>query len=86
MRGRHETVEELEIVNLNQDDTGKTLRIGSKIEGELKQELIHCMRSHANVFALTHNDMLGIDPEVACHKLAIKKGARYVRQKRRYFN
>lgn len=74
MRGRQEPVEELETVNLNQDSTGKTLRIGSKIEGELKQELIHCMRSHANVFAWTHDDMPMIDPEVACHRLAIKKG------------
>ena len=30
--------------------------------------------------------MPGIDPGVACHKLAIKKGARPVRQKRRCFN
>ncbi|XP_052297264.1 uncharacterized protein LOC127902396 [Citrus sinensis] len=30
--------------------------------------------------------MPGIDPEVACHKLAVKKGARAVRQKRRCFN
>ena len=30
--------------------------------------------------------MPGIDPEVACYKLAIKKGARAVRQKRMCFN
>ena len=30
--------------------------------------------------------MTGIDPGVACHKLAIRKGARPVRQKRRCFN
>lgn len=79
-------VKELETVNLNQDGMGKTLGIGSKIEGELKQELIHCMRSHAYMFAWTHDDIPGIDPEVACHRLAIKKGARSVRQKRMYFN
>ncbi|KAH9802528.1 hypothetical protein KPL71_001423 [Citrus sinensis] len=38
------------------------------------------------VFAWTHEDMPGIDPEVACHKLTIRKGARTVRQKRRCFN
>ena len=37
-------------------------------------------------FAWTHADMLGIDLEVACHRLAIKKGARMIRQKRRCFN
>ena len=38
------------------------------------------------MFAWTHEDMPGIDPEVACHRLAIRKGARPVRQKRRCFN
>ena len=44
------------------------------------------MRAHADVFAWTHEDMPGIDPEVACHRLAIKKGVQPVRQKRRCFN
>ena len=47
---------------------------------------MHCLRAHADVFAWAHEDMLGIDPEVACHRLAIKNGARAVRQKRRCFN
>ena len=42
---------------------------------------MHCLRAHADVFAWTHDDMPGIDPEVACHRLAIKKGARPVRKK-----
>ena len=36
--------------------------------------------------AWSHEDMLGIDPGIACHKLEIKKGARPVRQKMRCFN
>ena len=47
---------------------------------------MHCLRAHADVFAWTHEDMSGIDLEVACHRLAIRKGARPVRQKRRCFN
>ena len=47
---------------------------------------MHCLRAHADVFTWTHDDMPGIDPEVACHRLAIKKGARPVRQKRICFN
>ncbi|XP_024033590.1 uncharacterized protein LOC112095713 [Citrus clementina] len=35
---------------------------------------------------VSHEDMPGIDRGIACHKLAIKKGARPVRQKMRYFN
>ena len=47
---------------------------------------MQCLQAHADVFAWTHEDMSGIDLEVACHKLAIKKGARAVRQKMRCFN
>ena len=47
---------------------------------------MHCLRAHADVFTWTLEDMPRIDPEVACHRLAIKKGARAIRQKRRCFN
>ncbi|KAH9688200.1 Ribonuclease H [Citrus sinensis] len=85
-KGRQEPVEDLETVSLGPENPGKTIRIGSRLKGEQKQELVKCLEAHADVFAWTHEDMPGIDPEVACHKLAIKKGARAVRQKRRCFN
>ena len=85
-KGRQEPVEDLETVSLGPENPGKTIRIGSRLKGEQKQELVKCLQAHADVFAWTHEDMPGIDPEVACHKLAIKKGARAVRQKRRCFN
>ena len=71
---------------MEQDDLGKTIRIGSRLKEEQKWELVQCLRAHVDVFAWTHEDMPGIDPEVACHRLAIRKGARAVRQKRRSFN
>ncbi|XP_024042632.1 uncharacterized protein LOC112099511 [Citrus clementina] len=85
-KGRQEPVEDLEAVSLGPENPGKTIRIGSRLKGEQKQELVKCLQAHADVFAWTHEDMPGIDPEVACHKLAVKKGARAVRQKRRCFN
>ncbi|XP_052295858.1 uncharacterized protein LOC127901870 [Citrus sinensis] len=84
--GRQEPVEDLETVSMGPENPGKTIRIGSRLKREQKQELVKCLQAHADVFAWTHEDMPGIDPEVACHKLAIKKGARAVRQKRRCFN
>ena len=84
--GRQEPVDELETVSLRPENPGKTIRIESRLKEEQKQELVQCLRAHADVFAWTHEDMSGIDPEVACHKLSIKKGARAVRQKRRFFN
>ncbi|XP_024033455.1 uncharacterized protein LOC112095582 [Citrus clementina] len=85
-KGRQEPVEDLEAVSLGPENPGKTIRIGSRLKGEQKQELVKCLQAHADVFAWAHEDMPGIDPEVACHKLAVKKGARAVRQKRRCFN
>ncbi|KAH9684964.1 Ribonuclease H [Citrus sinensis] len=84
--GRQEPVEELETVSLGPEEPGKTIRIRSRLNEEQKQELVQCLRAYADVFAWTHEDMSGIDPEVACHKLAIKKGAQAVRQKKRCFN
>ncbi|XP_024036873.1 uncharacterized protein LOC112096894 [Citrus clementina] len=72
--GRQEPVEDLETVSMGPENPGKTIRIGSRLEGEQKQELVKCLQAHADVFAWTHEDMPGIDPEVACHRLAIKKG------------
>ncbi|KAK9190984.1 hypothetical protein WN943_019594 [Citrus x changshan-huyou] len=79
-------VEELETVSMGPENPGKTIRIGSRLKEEQKQELVQCLQAHTDVFAWAHEDMPGIDPEVTCHKLAIKKGARAVRQKRRCFN
>ena len=50
------------------------------------EELVRCLRAHTDVFAWTHEDMPGINHEVACHRLAIRKDARPIRQKRRCFN
>ncbi|XP_024037570.1 uncharacterized protein LOC112097200 [Citrus clementina] len=72
--GRQEPVEDLETVSMGPENPGKTIRIGSRLEGEQKQELVKYLQAHADVFAWTHEDMPGIDPEVACHRLAIKKG------------
>ena len=57
----------------------KVLRIGSKLKGELKANLIHFLRSNLDVFAWCHADMIGIDPGVMSHHLNIdltKKGMR----------
>ena len=52
--GKQKLVEELEIVSLKQNDLGKTIRIRSRLKGDQKQELVHCLRAHADVFAWTH--------------------------------
>lgn len=53
---------------------------------EIKRDLVRCLQAHSDVFTWSHEDMPGMDPEMACHKVVINKGARPVKQKKRYFN
>ena len=85
-KGRQEPVEKLEEVVISGSSPSRVVKIGSGMVGAVKGELIKCLQSHADIFVWSHEDMPGIDRGVACHKLAIKKGARPVRQKRRCFN
>ena len=64
---------------MSKDDSNIVVKIGSGLGKATKGELIRCLQSHADIFAWSHEDIPGIDPEVACHKLAIRKGARPVR-------
>ena len=85
-KGRQEPVEKLEVIVVSRSNPSRVVKIGSGLVGAIKGELVKCLQSHADIFAWSHEDMPGIDRRVACHKFAIKKGARPVRQKRRCFN
>ncbi|XP_052297280.1 uncharacterized protein LOC127902413 [Citrus sinensis] len=85
-KGRHEPIEKLEEVLVSKNNPSRVVKIRSGLGEAIKGELVKCLQSHADIFAWSHEDMPGIDRGVACHKLAIKKGARLVRQKRRCFN
>ena len=85
-KGHQEPAEKLEEVLVSKDDPNKVVKIGSGLGEATRGELIRCLQSHADIFAWSREDMPGIDPVVACHKLAIRKGVRPVKQKRRCFN
>ena len=84
--GRQEPAETLEEVLINQDDPSRTIKIGSNLGEAIRGKLVKCLHSHAYIFSWSHENMPGIDPRVTYHKLAIKKGVRWVRQKMRCFN
>ena len=76
----------MEEVLVSKSNPSRVVKIGSGLSEEIKGELVKCLQSHADIFAWSYEDMPGIDRGVACHKLAIKKGARPVRQKMRCSN
>ena len=78
-KGCQEPAETLEEMKVNQDDPNRIVKIRSSLSEAIKDEVVKCLQSHVNIFAWSYEDMPGIDPRIACHKLAIKKGAKPVR-------
>ena len=77
--------ETLEDISLDEDDPGKSTRIGADLERKIKKDLIHFLRENIDVFAWSHEDMSGIDPNVITHRLNIYPSSKPVRQKKRVF-
>ncbi|KAL5575126.1 hypothetical protein UlMin_016825 [Ulmus minor] len=81
-----EPVEELTEVPLFDDEPEKTCKIGSALTGQFKEDLIIFLREHRDVFTWSHEDMLGIDPNIIVHRLNIDPNFKPIKQKRRTFN
>nr|XP_017221509.1 PREDICTED: uncharacterized protein LOC108198257 [Daucus carota subsp. sativus] len=61
----------------------KVLKIGSKLSSEVRIKLTEFLKANLDVFAWSHEDMIGIDPAVMCHHLNIDPTKKGIRQKRR---
>jgi len=55
------------------------------VDGELKTQLVAFLWSNIDVFAWSHEDMLGIHPSIMVHKLNVDLDYRPVKQKRRSY-
>ncbi|CAA0835316.1 Unknown protein, partial [Striga hermonthica] len=80
---RAEPGEEVELINVDEPIFHKSLRIGSHLQEPLRSELIPFFKQNSDVFAWKHEDMKGIDPGVASHKLNLDRTVRPTVQKRR---
>jgi hypothetical protein len=79
---RGEPAEPVEEVSVGE---GKVLQIGTYLNAEVRDSLIDFLRRNVDVFAWSHEDMPGINPEKIVHVLNVNSVARPVRQKRRKF-
>ncbi|CAA0839165.1 Unknown protein, partial [Striga hermonthica] len=68
-------------------DTGSSadIMVGMELQEPIKTQLITLLREYVDIFAFTPEDLVGIDREVAEHKLNIDPKMRPVKQKRRHF-
>ena len=80
-----EPTEALKDILLDEDDPGKSTKIGADLEGNIKKDLICFLRENIDVFAWSHEDMPSIDPSVITHRLNVYPSSKPMRQKKRVF-
>ena len=76
-------MEELVAISIDVNNPSKVLKLGKNLANETRQAITSFLVKNLDVFAWSHEDMVGIDPKVMCHRLNIDPNHRPVRQKRR---
>lgn len=71
---------------LNPERPGHTVRLGRQLSEENQESLIQVLKENSDLFAWKPEDVKGIDPEIAVHRLNIKPRIKPVIQKRRHFS
>ena len=74
------TIEELVEINLDPNDPEKKVLGGTRLSKEERERLLECMKKNKDVFALSHRDILGVNPEEAKYCLNIDPSYPPVRQ------
>ena len=75
-------MEEMENIELVKGDPSKSTKIGKELQPSLKDELVKFLKKNLDVFAWSHQDMLGIDGYVIKHCLNVDSMKKLVQQKR----
>jgi hypothetical protein len=65
-----------ELVEVAIDGPDRVVKIGSQLPEESKAKLSEFLRNNLDVFAWTHEDMPGIDPDIISHRLNIDPTAK----------
>ncbi|XP_042974738.1 uncharacterized protein LOC122306375 [Carya illinoinensis] len=80
-----EANEPLELVTLYLDRPRTTTQIGTQVPSKDKEALKQMLIEHRDVFAWSHEDMLGIDNNVIEHSLCVDPAHRAIHQKMNFF-
>ena len=64
-------VEALETVKLVEGEPMKTTRVGMTISTHMKKKLVQFIKENLEIFAWSHEDMLGISIKIIQHKLEV---------------
>ena len=80
-----EPIEVLEDISLDERNPKRCTRVGADLEGRIKEDLVQFLRKNIDIFAWSHEDMAGIDPNVITHRLNVCPSSKLVRQKKKVF-
>ncbi|KAK0574815.1 hypothetical protein LWI29_029513 [Acer saccharum] len=78
--------EQLEEIHVRKGDPTKVVKIGGALDCEVRKSLVKLLEEYNDIFALSHDEMLGIPPNLAAHRLAVDATFKPVKQKQRHFN
>ncbi|KAJ9544306.1 hypothetical protein OSB04_024013 [Centaurea solstitialis] len=76
---------QLEEVVLDPKHPDRKVFVGATLTPDIKSEIISFLQEHSDCFAWSHEDMVGIDPDIISHKLNVDPTFKPVKQKRRKF-
>ncbi|KAJ9547542.1 hypothetical protein OSB04_020085 [Centaurea solstitialis] len=75
----------LEEVVLDPEHPDRKVFVGAMLPPDIKNTIISFLQEHSDCFAWSHEDMVGIDPNVISHKLNVDPTFKPIKQKRRKF-
>ena len=58
-------------MNLVEEDATKAIKVGARLDLDLKEKIVEFLKQNLDIFAWTHEDMPGIDNKVIEHKLNV---------------
>ncbi|KAI5344520.1 hypothetical protein L3X38_012397 [Prunus dulcis] len=83
--GGQATIDDLQDINLGTVDDPKPIFVSASLTPQELEEYTLLLQEYQDVFAWSYQDMPGLDPNVAVHKLGIPNEARWVKQAPRRF-
>ncbi|GAU42011.1 hypothetical protein TSUD_236780 [Trifolium subterraneum] len=64
-------------------EPGQRTKVGTSLLRTMEEELKTTLRKNIDLFAWSAKDMLGIDPNFICHRLAVNSNAKVMQQRKR---
>ena len=82
---RAESMEELSHIFLDEQNLEKFVKINSRLNSKVADELMKTLQQNTDIFAWSAVDMLRISPNVITHRLNVSSSYHPIKQKKRYF-